>query len=225
MEGGEGAGCLIEYFKDEINNEGHPTGRIEYNPVFAKTCQGGGAKLTDSKYLTPNLDNPGQCPVQLFKQFFEKRGNIITQRMFITPNPFWEKTNVWYKNMPVGKNKISKWLKDGAKMSGLDTKKRKITNHSLRATVVSHMTEAGVQEQEVIKITGHATASSLKPYLQINEEHHLDIINKVRKTNTQQQTSAETISKTTVIESHISEPEKNQLVFNNCVFNNCSFNK
>ena len=35
----------------------------------------------------------------------EKRGsNITTNKMFIIPNPFWEKTNVWYKNTPAGKN-------------------------------------------------------------------------------------------------------------------------
>ncbi|PSN44136.1 hypothetical protein C0J52_15673 [Blattella germanica] len=46
------------------------------------------------------------------------------------------------------------------------------------------MTYAGVQEQEVIKITGHASSSSLKPYLQTNQEHHNLIINKLRNQET-----------------------------------------
>ncbi|KAJ4431507.1 hypothetical protein ANN_20105 [Periplaneta americana] len=59
---------------------------------------------------------------------------------------------------------------------GLDVKKQKITNHSSRCTAVSNMTRIDIQEQELIKITGHSCASSLKPYLQINEEHHSEIL-------------------------------------------------
>ncbi|KAJ4451399.1 hypothetical protein ANN_02861 [Periplaneta americana] len=62
--------------------------------------------------------------------------------------------------------------------TGLDVKKQKITNHSSRCTAVSNMT----QEQELIKITGHSNASFLKPYLQINKEHHSEILNKLRNT-------------------------------------------
>ncbi|KAJ4436708.1 hypothetical protein ANN_16840 [Periplaneta americana] len=66
--------------------------------------------------------------------------------------------------------------------TGLDVKKQKIANHSSRCIAVSNMTRIGIQEQELIKITGHSYASSLKPYLQINEEHHSEILNKLRNT-------------------------------------------
>ncbi|KAJ4426705.1 hypothetical protein ANN_26503 [Periplaneta americana] len=60
--------------------------------------------------------------------------------------------------------------------TGLDVKKEKITNHSSRCTALSNMTRIGIQEQELIKITGHSFASSLKPFLQINDEHHSEIL-------------------------------------------------
>lgn len=234
--GGEGTNCLTHYFKPEINNEGKLTGRLEYNPVFTKTCQGGNKKLSDSKWLIPNTSNPSRCPVRIFNKLKEKRGeNITTDRLFLTPNPFWQ-TNQgrWYKNCPVGKNEISKWLKKSAEKIGLDTKKRKITNHSSRSSVISHLAKAGVQEQELIKITGHSTASSIKPYLQINEEHHKGIINKIRQTDFTATTSGTTCSvstsnmasssENTLVGPVIKESSSASLIFNNCTFYN-SFNK
>lgn len=41
--GGEGSACILDYFKEETGNDGVVTGRIVYNPIFSKTCQG---KLT-----------------------------------------------------------------------------------------------------------------------------------------------------------------------------------
>lgn len=41
--------------------------------------------------------------------------------------------------------------------------------------------KAGVNQQEIIKITGHSSSSSLKPYLQLDDEHHLNLINKLRE--------------------------------------------
>ena len=64
--GGEGASCFTYYFKPEIDNKGLITGRIEYNPVFSKTAQGGSKPLTSSKWLTKNKDNPNLCPVRYF---------------------------------------------------------------------------------------------------------------------------------------------------------------
>lgn len=62
--GGEAARCLIQHFKHEIDNTGTPTGRLEYNPIFSKTAQGGSQKLTDTKWLTLNTINPDACPVR-----------------------------------------------------------------------------------------------------------------------------------------------------------------
>jgi hypothetical protein len=49
--GGEGAQYKTNVFKEELDNRGCQTGRIEYNPIFSKTAQGGAKKLTDSKWL------------------------------------------------------------------------------------------------------------------------------------------------------------------------------
>lgn len=63
--GGEGGKCLTNYFSQEVDNKGNPTGRIEYNPVFSKTAQGGAKPLSDSKWLIENKNKSDMCPVRL----------------------------------------------------------------------------------------------------------------------------------------------------------------
>ncbi|CAH0558871.1 unnamed protein product [Brassicogethes aeneus] len=63
---------------------------------------------------------------------------------------------------------------------GLNVKERKITNHSNRSTAVSELAKNGVQEQQLLKITGHSNPNSIKPYLNIDQEHHNKIINTMR---------------------------------------------
>jgi hypothetical protein len=41
---------------------------------------------------------------------------------------------------------------------------------------------SGVGEQKLVKITGHSNPSSLKPYLQLDQEHHREIIGSIRTT-------------------------------------------
>jgi hypothetical protein len=62
--GGEAASCLVHYFNEELNNQGIPTGRFQYNPIFSKTCQGGSHKLNDSKWIIQNKEDTNVCPVR-----------------------------------------------------------------------------------------------------------------------------------------------------------------
>lgn len=62
--GGEGVKSLIHYFRTESDNFGNETRRIEYNPVFSKTAQGGAQHLEDSKWLVPNYEDSDLCPVR-----------------------------------------------------------------------------------------------------------------------------------------------------------------
>ena len=126
--GGEGIMAKVENFVKEIDHQGHFTGRIEYNPVFTKTTQGGSKKLANSKWLIKNESNLNECPVRLFDKYMEKRGNLQVDRLFVTPNPTWNEqfSKGWYKNSPVGKNTITAWLKESASKIGIDIKKTKL---------------------------------------------------------------------------------------------------
>lgn len=213
--GNEGAAAQLEYFVEEIDNRGEPTGRIEYNPVFSKTTQGGSKKMADSKWLVPNTLNEEICPVRLFKKLTSKRGSIKTKRLFLTPNPNWKNPSSkgWYKNSPVGQNTISSWFKSAASLIGIDVKKIKITNHSVRATAVSTLAKTGIGEQQLIKITGHGSSHSIKPYLQIDSGHHQEIIDAMRSVSTSAKTIQESLNQEQATTSN--QPA---IVYNNCVF-------
>lgn len=197
--GNEGSACLVDYFQKETGNDGSETGRILYNPIFSKTAQGGSKNLTQNKWLIPN-NTEELCPVRLFNKLISKRtANITTNRLFLTPNKYWQ-NSMWYKNMPVGINEMSKWTRLGAENIGLDTKRKKITNHSNRSSTVSNLSNSGSNLQEIIKITGHTSIQSLEPYLKLNEKHHEKIISNLRNTT------------------NLSN-DKNVINYNNCTFN------
>jgi hypothetical protein len=98
--------------------------------------------------------------------------------MFLSVNHGWTPENkaVWFKNCPAGINELGKWLKVSAQKAGLDTKRLKTTNHSADLSAVTMLPSSGIGEQELIKKTGHSSGASIKPYLQLNEEHHSRII-------------------------------------------------
>lgn len=220
--GGEGHKCLISYFKEEENNVGEKTGRIIYDPVFTKTTQGGEKPCASSKWLVKNNINADMCPIRLYKKFLEKRVEIKTKRLFLTVNPAWKLNRKWYKDIPAGRNTVSKWTVVQAKASGLNTENIKITNHSLRATAVSNLAKNGVGEQQLIKITGHTNSKSITPYLQMDEDHHEEIVRRMRANDVQQAQLSQTSS------SAVNAPIaalSNQNTYNNCVFNcsSCNF--
>ena len=120
--GEEAESCKISYFKEDLGNDGKKTGRIQYTPIFTETVQGGAQKLADSKWLTSNNAEQDICPVRFFRKIVKKRGDHVTSdRLFLTPNPFWTKTNSkrWSKNSPIGPS---------ASNIGLNIKRAKITN-------------------------------------------------------------------------------------------------
>lgn len=90
--GGEGHSAMTYHFREEFHKDETRTGRIEYNPVFEKTAQGGEKKCVSSKWVVENKENPDKCPVRLFKKLMSKRDSerIDTDRLFLTPNPTWK---------------------------------------------------------------------------------------------------------------------------------------
>lgn len=211
--GNEAANCKVHFFKEEIDSAGKFTGRVEYNPTFSKTTQGGSKQCANSKWLIPNLTNENLCPVRLFKKLVEKRSpNIQSDRLFLTVHPKWEK-GVWFKNMPLGINSMSKWTKISAEKIGLETKKLKISNHSHRSAAVSTLAKKGVGEQQLIKLTGHSSVHSVKPYLQIDPEHHSNLVSSLRSTNENYNTASTSVSVAKEVSNN-----PTSVTYHNCTF-------
>lgn len=164
----------------------------------------------------------------MYHKLISKRGNNVkTDRLFLTPNKFWNlnESSNWYKNSPVGINEIAKWAKIAAEETGLDVKKRKISNHSIRSTAVSTLAKAGVGEHQLMKITGHSNINSIKSYLQLDGEHHEEIVKKMR---TNIVTSSSELSDPIQGETSMLETLSKETGFlhncSNVTFSNCTIN-
>lgn len=82
---------------------------------------------------------------------------------------------------------------------------------------MSHLAKAGVNEQKIIKITGHSSSQSLKPYLQLDSQHHSNIIDNLRKNGEEVTLNA--------TENNIAKSStQGHNVYNNCVFHVQNFN-
>lgn len=106
------------------------------------------------------------------------------------------------------------WMNILAQKIGIDTKAVKITNHSIRASAVSNLAKEGVTEQQLIKVTGHSNAHSIRPYLQMDAEHHKRIVERMRNNS---DSSVMINSNTTSTSSDLSS--RGNVYYNNCTFN------
>lgn len=236
--GNEGSKVLVQHFQEESDNFGNKTNRIEYNPIFEKTAQGGAKKCASSKWLIPNPESD-LCPVRLFRKLLQKRPKKVSiERLFLTPNRGWKDDPkiAWYKNSPIGINTFSTWTKETATKIGIDTKAKKVSNHSHRATAVTHLAQAGVPEQELMKITGHANSNSIQPYLNMQNKRHGEIINKIRDltggdvernlvkstacSSTHEEENIRTVTQISSKQNH----SDSRSMFQNCTFNIHNFN-
>lgn len=149
-----------------------------------------------------------------------------TNRLFLTPNREWQNSGIWFKNIPAGRNEIAKWTKLSVQEAGLDSEKFKFTNHSHRATAVSHLAKVGVNENQLTKITGHGNVNSIKPYLQLDKEFHEEIIKKMRNSENSEvgDFSVSTSSSSNVVSDRQQTSTGSIINFNNCVFNCKNFN-
>jgi hypothetical protein len=162
--GGEGANSSIYHYKEEKDLRGVPTGRIEYNPIFSKTCQGGDKRLSDSKFIEDTGEVHKEA-ARLYRLIISKRPpNCRDDRFFMSPNVNWKLSSKWYNTVPIGCNNIGKWTKEAAAAVGIDVISNRIVNQSERSTAISLGAEAGVQPAQQIRMSGHNNPESLKSY-------------------------------------------------------------
>lgn len=81
---------LHQYFKKELDNFGNFTNRIEYNPIFKKTNQGGDKSCCESKWLVQNTEEHDMPNKIIPKTMTKGPRNITIDRFFLTPHPNWK---------------------------------------------------------------------------------------------------------------------------------------
>jgi integrase len=72
---------------------------------------------------------------------------------YLQPKRKWSYSdNLWFESRPIGWNMLAKRFKEMCKDAGLTGN---FTNHSGRATSITHLYDAGVLEKSIMKRSGH----------------------------------------------------------------------
>ena len=97
------------------------------------------------------------CPVASFRKYITK---LNPKNPWLWQKPldaFDEDDNVWYANSPLGKNTLRLLMKNISKMAHLSVE---YTNHSIRATDITALDDAGFEARHIMRITGYKIESS-----------------------------------------------------------------
>ena len=73
----------------------------------------------------------------------------------------------WFSCVPVGKNQLGKMVKEVRLQAQVLGKK---TNHSLRASGISKLFQAGISEKVIQDRSGHRSLDGLRKYKRVSEE-------------------------------------------------------
>ena len=86
---------------------------------------------------------------------------VPRSRFYLVRNPKWETTGLWYKQAPMGTNRLGLLCRSMCERAGLSARH---TNHSVRRTAVWNLLERGIHETKVQQLSGHKNVQSLNTY-------------------------------------------------------------
>jgi len=201
--------------KDDNGNE-----FITFAEGPTKTRQGG-LRLQPRSVL-PKMFATGdsRCPVALFKSYLAKRPEDLKLSgpfyLACIDNP--TKTDVWYKKSRMGKNAISRimaTMKENSPLQEMCPDKR-LSNHSVRKTVVRKLKASGVPKSEIITITGHRQEQSVEAYDSGNEEEQRQLCNIIDGKETQFNQTTSRVPLQPLIQSSAAVSSGHVYNFHNC---------
>ena len=108
-------------------------------------------------------EQPGDafCTLTAYEKYLSLL-NSDFELLWQRPNKNYKETGKWYCKQAVGKNVLGNFLKDMCKDAGIDAV---YTNHCTRVTTSVILNEAGFGENDIVKVTGHKSTSSLTSYI------------------------------------------------------------
>lgn len=119
--------------------------------------------FSGSMYEIPGSE---RCPVTTFLDYVGKLNNNLPGVLWQRPKKQTTDQGEWYDAVPVGKNTLYDKMKNISKSSGCS---KIYTNHSLRATCVTMLDNAGFASRDIMSVSGHKSESSLKHYVKTSD--------------------------------------------------------
>ena len=126
-------------------------------------------------------------------------------------------TATWYYPVPVGKNTLSRMVKDMFSEAGLDGNK---TNHSLRVAGTSSLYEAGVPEKVIQSRMGHRCLESLRLYERVNTTREM-AVSRILTGETEKYDESDDPA---IVEASSKQEEASKSLFPGIQCNNCTVN-
>ena len=114
-----------------------------------------------------NLENPKRCVITLYKKYMSLRPKGAPSDVFyLKPlnNPL---PDCWYTCRPVGHNLLSQTVKRLCSNIGIEGH---YTNHSLRRTCATRLFHKGIDEQQIMSVTGHRSTDAVRIYKSISHD-------------------------------------------------------
>lgn len=163
--GRRGREGLRELKKDSIvfkfDDQGREYATLKYHEM-EKNHQGVDMKESNKIPLMYSQPDDEQCPVYSLKLYLAKL-NPKCNDLFQNPRSKWTETSdIWYENKALGKNTLASMMKKISTEAQLSTE---YTNHCLRATTATALSDAGFEDRNIIAVTGHHNTESLKSYV------------------------------------------------------------
>lgn len=105
------------------------------------------------------------CPVKTIRNYLQHL-NPGCDALFQRPKnancqKFKAEEAVWYCNMPVGESSLGNMMRDMSGKAGIHPP---LTNHCIRATSVTVLSDAHVETRHIKSVTGHKSDSSIESY-------------------------------------------------------------
>jgi hypothetical protein len=120
------------------------------------------ATLGDGR-MYARVDDP-LCPVYSFKLYLGKLHPDITDLWQRPKDTFDYNYETWYCKSPVGKKKKKMLAQMMPEISIKAKLSQRYANHSVRATSISAMDNAGVEARHIMRASGNRSESSIRSY-------------------------------------------------------------
>ncbi|CAB5388505.1 unnamed protein product [Rhizophagus irregularis] len=149
-------------FNSPILSTDTPTGLLKtvffYNALFLGLRGGVGDTLKIPSH--PQI-------ISVYEKYFAKRPVNANPQFYLqeyTDENDYTYLNKWYKTNNIGEKRMRTFLHELAKECGIDVMGRKITNHSVRKTLVELLKDLGFSDIEVMSVSRHHSLNGLKSY-------------------------------------------------------------
>ena len=170
--GSEHRGLRLSQLSKNVSPEGRL--RYTYTENASKNRSGGVGQLQVSHKVVHQFAHPElgeRCHVFLLDKYFSKVPESGKKKDIFYLRPLTKVPESgdtpWFSSVPIGKNQLSKMVQEMCSQAGVSGKK---TNHSLRASAITSLFQAGVSEKVIQDRSGHRSLDGLRKYEGVSEE-------------------------------------------------------